>query len=221
MPDAAPRRRGRRPAAAGDTREQILAAARELFLDQGYDATSLRSVALRAGVDPALVRHYFGHKADLFAASVSAPLRPDQIVKLALDGPRDQIGRTLVVTALTALEDEGARRTMIGLMRTAMGHDFAARMLRQFLVREVFHRIAVHLAGPDASDDGELRATLAASQIVGLVMVRFGVRAEPLASAPIEEVAARVGPVIQWHLTGYGTGAAGPVSGPRPGSHSD
>lgn len=201
------KRRGRRPAAAGDTRATILAAARELFLEVGYDATSIRAVAGRAGVDPALVHHYFEDKADLFAASIRAPVRPDRIVKTALEGPRERIGESLVTLALTALDEPLARRTILGLMRTALGHDFAAAMFRQFLVREVFHRIAAELSPDVATEDAELRATLAASQVVGLILVRYGVRAEPLASASVEEVAARAGPVIQWHLLGYPGGS--------------
>ncbi len=200
---ATPGRRGRRPAAAGDTRGSILAAARDLFLANGYDATSMRAVALEAKVDPALVHHYFDDKADLFTASIDAPIRPDRIVEAALAGPRDRVGETLIRLALTALEDRTARKAILGLMRTALGHDFAAAMLRQFLVREVFHRIAVELSADQVMDDAELRANLAATQVVGLIMVRYGVRAEPLASATIEEVAARVGPVIQWHLIGF------------------
>ena len=199
----APKRRGRRPAKAGDTRESILAAARELFLAKGYDATSIRAVALKADVDPALVHHYFDDKADLFAESIRAPIRPDRIVKLAMEGPREQLGANLIRLVLAALENQAARDTLIGLIRTALGHDFAASLLRQFLVREVFHRIATELATGQSLDDGELRATLSASQIVGVVMVRYGVRADPLASASVEEVAARIGPVIQWHLIGY------------------
>lgn len=199
----APKRRGRRPAEAGDAREAILGAARKLFAAKGYDATSIRAVALAADVDPALVHHYFDDKADLFAASIRAPIRPDRIVKLALEGPREQVGYNLVILALTALEDSAARDTMIGLIRTALGHDFAAGLLRQFLVSEVFHRIAMELSSERSVDDGELRATLAATQIVGLIMVRYGVRAEPLASAGVEELAARIGPVIQWHLLGF------------------
>ena len=198
-----PKRRGRRPGSAGDTRETILSAARDLFLQNGYDATSIRSVATRAKVDPALVHHYFKDKADLFAASIRAPVRPDLIVKTALEGPRERIGENLVTLALTALEEPVARRTLLGLMRTALGHDFAAGMLKQFMVREVFHRIAVELSEEEGVVDAELRANLAASQVVGLIMVRYGVGAEPLASASVPEVAARVGPVIQWHLLGY------------------
>lgn len=192
-------RRGRRRASEGDTREQIIAAATKEFIDRGYDAASLRGIARRAGVDPALVHHYFDDKADLFAESVRSPIRPDQLVRQALHGPREAIGVNLVTAVLTALESEKAQARAISLLRTALGHDFAAGLLRQFIMREVLHRIAEQLDVEDA----ELRATAVASQIVGLFVVRYGVRVEPLASAPIDEVATRIGPVVQWHLTGY------------------
>ncbi|TXK20037.1 helix-turn-helix transcriptional regulator [Homoserinibacter sp. GY 40078] len=170
------------------------------FLANGYDATSMRAIARRAGVDPALVHHYFDDKASLFAAAVEAPLKPQELVKLALAAPRDRIGETIVRLVVEALDAPAARDRVRQLVRTALGHDFAARMLRQFIVREVLGRIAASLDVPDA----ELRATLAASQIVGLMVIRAGIRAEPLASAPIDVVVARVGPAVQWHLTGFG-----------------
>lgn len=196
---AVPRPRGRRRIGDADAREQIVAAATKEFLDRGYDAASMRAIARRARVDPALVHHYFAEKADLFAEAVKAPLRPDQIVREVLRGPRDRIGPNLVTVVLTALENEKARERVISLIRTGLGHDFAATMIRQFLVREVLRRIATELG----AEDGELRATAAASQLVGMLIVRYGIRAEPLASASIEEVARRIGPAIQWHLTGY------------------
>lgn len=197
--DKAKPRRGRRRGGDADAREQIVAAATKEFLDRGYDAASLRAIARRAGVDPSLVHHYFDDKADLFAEAIRTPIRPDQLVREVLRGPRDDIGVNLVTAILTVLENEKARARVISLLRTALGHDFAANMLRQFIMREVLHRIAEELG----VDDGELRATAVASQIVGLMMVRYGVRVEPLASASIDEVARRIGPVIQWHLTGY------------------
>lgn len=197
---AAPRR-GRRRKDAGDARSAIVAAAGAEFLAHGYDATSLRAIARRAGVDPALVHHYFDDKATLFMESLEAPVRPPDIVRLALAGPRERIGEAVVRAVLEAIDSPGTRDRMRQLVRTALGHDFAARMLRQFLVREVLGQIAAALDAPDAT----LRATLAGSQIVGLIVVRAGIRAEPLASAPIEEVVARVGPVVQWHLVGFGT----------------
>ncbi len=194
-----PRSRGRRRNTDGDARSQIVAAAAKEFLAVGYDASSIRAIARRAEVDPSLVHHYFEDKATLFAEAVSAPVRPDLIVREVLRGPREQIGVNLVKVALTAMEEGKARDRLVTLIRTALGHDFAATMLRQFIVREVIRKIADELN----VDDGELRATAVASQIVGVFMVRYGIRAEPLASASIEEVARRIGPVIQWHLTGF------------------
>jgi AcrR family transcriptional regulator len=175
-----------------------VAAARVEFAAHGYDTVSIRAVARRAGVDPALVHHYFGDKADLFAATVDIPIRPDRLVAEILRGPRDAIGATIVRTLVTSLDDRAARDTVIALIRTALGHEFAARLLRQFLMREVLHRITVELE----LDDGELRASFAATQIVGLLVARYGIRLGPLAEASTDEIVARVGPVVQWHLFG-------------------
>ena len=176
----------------------IVEAATAEFASRGYESASMRSIARKAGVDPALVHHYFAEKADLFAESIRAPIRPDRVVKEILAGPRERIGENIIRYLLGALEEGSARTRVISLIRTALGQEFAATMLRQFLVREVFKRIAEAIGG----EDSQLRASLAASQIVGLMIVRYGIRIEPLASAPIEEVVARIGPVIQWHLVG-------------------
>ena len=198
---SSPRARGRRRSSSDaekDTRALIVAAAGDEFAARGYDSASFRSIARTAGVDPALVHHYFSDKADLFAESISAPIRPDHILRSALSGPRDRIGENLVRLLLTAFEDQHSRDRLLAVLRTALGHEFAATMIRQFLFREVFRRIAVELA----VDDGELRATLAASQLVGLIIARYGIRIEPLASTPVEELVRRIGPIVQWYLTG-------------------
>ncbi len=202
-------RRGRRRKDAADARAAILSAAGTEFLAHGYDGASLRGIARRAGVDPALVHHYFDDKAALFAESLETPVRPQELVRLALTGPREQVGATIVRAVLEAIDAPATRDRIRQLVRTALGHDFAARMLRQFLVREVLGRIAAALDAPDA----ELRATLAASQVVGLMVVRAGLRAEPLASASVDEIVRRVGPVVQWHLVDYGTVDSGLASG--------
>lgn len=206
---ADPKRRGRRlKSEVGDARTAIIGAATTEFASRGYDAVSMRSIARKAGVDPALVHHYFAEKADLFAESIRAPIRPDRVVKEILAGPRDRVGENIVRYLLGALEERSARTRMISLIHTALGQEFAATMLRQFLVREVFKRISDAIGG----EDSQLRASLAASQIVGLMIVRYGVRVEPLASASIDEVVAHIGPVIQWHLLG-----AGPLDSVPPG----
>jgi AcrR family transcriptional regulator len=193
-----PRGRRRSRADGVDARSQIVSAARTEFARAGYDSTSLRAVARLAGVDPALVHHYFDDKAALFAATVDVPIRPDLLVAEILRGPRDAIGATIVRTIVTQLDSRPTRDAVIGLVRTALGHEFAARMLRQFLVREVLARVASELDAPDS----ELRASLAASQIVGLIIARYGIRLDPLVQASADEVVARVGPIVQWHLLG-------------------
>jgi AcrR family transcriptional regulator len=175
----------------------VRAAAQE-FTGSGYDGISLRAVARRAGVDPALVHHYFADKADLFAATLQIPIRPDRLVAQVLKGPRERIGTSIVGTIVDRFADPGTRDAILALVRTALGHEFAARMLRQFLLREVLHRITMELG----LDDGERRAAFAASQLVGLIIARYGIRLGPLAEATDEDVVATVGAVVQWYLTG-------------------
>lgn len=193
-----PRGRPRKSSAAVDTRGLIVGAATVEFAANGYDATSMRAIARRAGVDASLVHHYFDTKADLFAETVRAPMRPDRLVAQVLAGPADQIGVNLVRALVTALDDPQAGKRVIHILHTALGQEFAAALLRQFVTREVLGRIAAALGG----EDPELRASFAATQVVGLILARYGLRVEPLASASIDEVARRIGPVVQWHLTG-------------------
>lgn len=189
-------RRGRRAAGEDDARTEIVEAARRELAEHGYDRTSLRGIARSAGVDAALVHHYFADKAELFTAAMALPLRPDRLVTEVLDGPRSEIGTALVRALVTRLDDRRVRDGVIAIVRTALGHEFAARMLREFLLREVLHRVATELE----LHDGELRAGLAASQLVGLIVARYGIHLEPLARATADEVVRRVGPVVQWYL---------------------
>jgi len=211
-----PRGRPRKSSAATDTRGLIVKAAGAEFAALGYDATSVRAIARRAGVDPSLVHHYFDTKADLFAATVRVPVRPDRVVAEVLAGPRERIGTELVRALVVALDDPGASRRVIRLLHTALGQEFAATLLRQFVSHEILGRIARSIGG----DDPELRASLAASQMVGLVVARYGVRIEPLASASADEVARRIGPIVQWHLTGdaptAGSGSGRPLDTGQP-----
>ena len=158
----------------------------------------MRGIARAAGVDPALVRHYFSDKPELFAEAVAVPMRADRLVATALEGPRDQVGVNLVRYIVQTLDDPATSQRVVSMMQTALGQEFAARMFRHFIIREVLKRIAADLL----DDDAELRASFAATQLVGLVIARYGLRIEPLASASQDEVVARVGPVVQWHLMG-------------------
>lgn len=195
-----PRRRGRpRGAKAADTRTRILEAATAEFGEHGYEAASLRAIARRAGVDPALIHHYFDGKQALVAEVVKVPLRPDRVVRDALDAPVDELGARLVRAVLTAWDSGAVRPAAVAALRSAIGQGPVARMLREFLRREIMHRIAATLG---EADDAELRAELAASQLVGVIMVRYVLEFEPIASVGVDELVRRVGPAVQWHLTG-------------------
>ena len=188
------RGRPRKVRGAASARDAIVRAAAEEFVERGYEATSLRAVARRAGVDSALVHHYFDGKADLFAAALEAPLRPDRVLDVVLSAPREEIGERLVRYLCEQLDDGPAAGRMVVVLRTALGSGPGTRM-----VREVFSRLA---ALNDGAADAELRADLAAAQIVGLIMTRYVLKLEPVAAASADELAHRVGPVLQWHLFG-------------------
>ena len=190
-------RTGRRPGVSG-TREAILDAARRAFAEYGYQHATIRGVADLAGVDPALVHHYFGTKQDLFVAAVQLPLNPVEQLMAVLGEDPDQAGRRLVETFLLVWDRAADRSPLLALVRSAVGDEWAAAMLREFITEEVLGQIARRLGSPDA----RLRATLVGSQVVGLIMLRYIIRVEPLASAPADQVAAAVGPTLQRYLTG-------------------
>ena len=190
-----PRRRGR-PRGVSDSRERIIAAAVDEFGEHGYDGTKIRAIAQRAGVDSALVHHYFGTKADLFAEAVGIPIRPDVDVPGILDGPRDEVGERLIRYVLEAFEQPDVRRRGVMLLRTAIGSKLATPLLAGFLSRELISRIANRLDVADA----DLRASLVASQIAGLLVARYLVKLSALAKAPIDELVERIGPTVQRYL---------------------
>jgi AcrR family transcriptional regulator len=196
-PGAPARRSGRRRGDSG-TRSAIAAAAARQFAEQGFDRTSLRSVAAEAGVDPALVSHYFGTKQKLFVSVIELPLDPAVAVPAVFAGDRDGVGLRLATLLTAVMEDADARRRLTGLIRAAASEPEAAAMVRERLAHEVFARLAEQLRVDDAS----LRAGLVASQVVGMVMARHIVRVEPLASLPAPEVAAAIAPTLQRYLTG-------------------
>ncbi|HEY9478205.1 MAG TPA: TetR family transcriptional regulator [Microbacteriaceae bacterium] len=198
------RARGRPHASRGAQKKaDIVRAATEEFAERGYEAASLRAIAHRAGVDPALVHYYFDDKADLFTAQLQAPFRPDKLVAEVLAGPREDYGVNVVSHLLAALGTPAAQRRAASILRNVVGNRLVGGIVKEFLVREVFLKIARELGTADA----ELRATLAASQVLGLVVTRYVLKVEPIASAPASELVARLGPVIQWHLVDYGDGS--------------
>ena len=192
--------RGRRPGGV-DTRQAIVEAARVDFAEQGYDGTSLRGIARRAEVDPALVHHYFGGKPQLFAAVMDIPADPAALISAVVSGPRDQVGESLVRTFLAVWDSEAGRQRFQALVRAAVTHEDATRMLREFLTREVFGRVVRELSNDgEPSHELEVRAGLAASQMIGLAMMRYIVEFPAVVDATHDELAALVGPTIQRYL---------------------
>jgi AcrR family transcriptional regulator len=190
------RRRGRRPAGE-DTRGIILAAARAEFGAHGYDGTTIRGIARAAGVDARLVHHYFEGKEDVFVTALGFPHRPQDIVAGVLAGPPEQLGERLARAVLGIWDSTEGRVRIVALLSGAMASDAAARMLREFVTRELLGRISASLE----MDRPELRTALAASHLVGLAMARVLIKIEPLASLDAGELARTVGPVLQRYLT--------------------
>jgi AcrR family transcriptional regulator len=191
------RRPGRRPGAE-DTRGRILAAARDAFGDRGYEGATVRDVAARAGVDPALVHHYFGPKQRLFVAAVEMPVDFAIAVPGLIDGPPDLLGERFMRFILNLWERPEIRPLVLGLVRSATTDPVARTMLRRLLEEGPLLALARSLDRPDAP----LRASLAGSQFVGLMMARFVVGVEPLASVDRETVIRSMGPTIQHYLVG-------------------
>ena len=196
-PPSPARRSGRRPGDSG-TREAILGAARAAFAEQGYDKATIRGIAARAEVDPALVLHYFGSKEHLFGAALQIPLAPGEVLRTALGADPDRLGEVIVRAFLNAWEPAETRPALIAMVRSAMTNDVAQMMVREYLGRRVFGPITAALDVPDAN----LRATLVGSQFIGLAMMRYVVGFEPMASASVDEIVAAVGPTVQRYLSG-------------------
>jgi AcrR family transcriptional regulator len=196
-PSKASKRRGRRPAGQ-NTRTALLDAAREVFSHSGYEGATVRAIAAKAGVDAAMVNHWFGGKDSLFAQSVlKLPFEPQELVGALLDGDQATLGERIVRRFVTVW-DSTAGGTFPALVRSLASHDQAAMGLRDFLVEAILSRI---IAGLE-TDHPQLRATLCASQLIGIGMVRYVAEFEPLSSAEAETVVAAVAPNLQRYLTG-------------------
>ncbi|GAA4415196.1 TetR family transcriptional regulator [Actinokineospora soli] len=182
-----------------DAVRALLAAARAIFTESGYDGATVRAIARRAGVDPAMVNHWFGGKEALFAEAVlDVPFNPRALIGEILKGDRDRLGERIIRTFLTSWDSQGGG-VFTALIRSVASHDGVANALRQFFVHQVFGQITTTLA-----DDGTamLRANLVASQMIGLGMVRYVAHFEPIDKAEVETVVSAVGPTIQRYLTG-------------------
>jgi AcrR family transcriptional regulator len=191
-----PHPRGRRPAGE-NTRAALLAAARVEFTERGFDGATVRAIAQRAGVDAAMVNHWFGGKDGLFVAALDIPVDPTEILSRILDGDPEQTAERILRTFLSVWDANGGG-ALAALVRSVASHEQAARMMREFLGRVIFGRIVTAVA----PDQPKLRAALCGTQMVGLAMVRYVIRLEPLASADPQTVVAAIAPNLQRYLTG-------------------
>jgi AcrR family transcriptional regulator len=190
-------RTGRRTGSSG-SREAILDAARHLFAERGYDGASLRSIAAEAGVDAALVVHFFGSKAGLLTASVRWPFDPDIEIERVLEAGDQHTGEALTRLFVTTWDELGERNPIITLLRSATTEPEAAALTREFMSRRLLEPLLSRLG----SDQPRLRADLVASQLIGLGLTRYILRLQPLADASADSVVAAIAPTIQRYLTG-------------------
>ncbi len=188
-------RTGRRPG-TGDTRAEIVVAALANFAEFGYEGATIRGIAAAAKVDPKLVLHYFKSKERVFQAALDFPFDPSEVIPRLLRPGLDGLGVRLTRFFVDTWDSPTGSRAL-ALLRSAVASERAAALMRDFVSREVLARIAEALE----LDDPQLRASLAASQLVGLAMVRYVIKAPPLASAPPREVAAWIGPTLQRYFT--------------------
>jgi AcrR family transcriptional regulator len=176
----------------------VLEAARGAFAARGYAGTSVRAVARDAGVDPSLVHHYFGSKDDLFLAALDIQVDPRVVIPTLFADGTDGAGERLLRKFLSVWDDEQTRLPLLALVRTSLGEAGPVSLLREGMFRMVFGPVSAALPAEHA----ERRAELVATQLIGLVVGRYLLRLEPLASMPTEELVGWVAPNLQRYLDG-------------------
>ncbi|GAA0550021.1 TetR family transcriptional regulator [Actinomadura livida] len=184
---------GRRPGPT-ETREKILAEARALFAEKGYDGASLRAIARAAGVDPALVHHFFGNKEGVFVEAMRFPADPAVVLPRILGAPRERLGETMVRVFLEIWGDDERRAPLLAMLRSAMTNERAAALLREFVTAALLGR------AKEATDAPPLGIQAAVGQMIGIMILRHVVRIEPLASASEDELVELVAPTLQRYL---------------------
>lgn len=184
------------------TAEAILAAARTAFGDLGFDRATIRGIAAGAGVDPALVHHYFGTKADLYARAIALPVSPSQVVAGVFTGEPSGLGERMTRFFFTVWEQPAAREPFLAMLRGAVGgNERATAGFREFVGHGMLGAVASHLEGPDAA----VRVELAIAHLVGIALLRYVLEVEPIAGMPVEDLIARMAPRVQDLLAGSNT----------------
>jgi len=195
---AASKQRTGRRRGSPDTRAAVLKAAKNEFATKGFDRATMRGIAAVAGVDAALVHHYFGSKDDLFLAAMEIPFDPRAVIPALAEDGVDDLGHRIATTFVTLWDVEENRLPLVAMFRAAMTNEETSTLLRNGLARLVLDTMSQVLDVPD----GRMRAQLVVSQLLGLALVRYVLALEPLASMPPADVVAAVGPTLQRYLDG-------------------
>jgi AcrR family transcriptional regulator len=193
--EATPVKTGRRRGNP-DTRATILAAAESEFAEKGFDKASMRGIAKAAGVDPALMYHYFGSKDDVMLASLNVPFDPREVIPALTAEGVSGLGHRIASRFVSIWDDEANQKRLVAVVRAALSSPAAQDLLTSGLVRMILGPISATIDSPDAL----LRAQYVGSQLLGLAMTRYVLKVEPLASAPADVVVARIGPTLQRYL---------------------
>lgn len=192
------RRRPGRPIGTSGTRERILDSARELFARNGFDSTSVRAVAAAAGVDSALVHHYYGTKQQLFAAAIHVPIDPMEVIGPIRRTPVEEIGHKLPSLLLPLWDSEAGKGFIATLRSLLAGNDVS--LLRSFLQEIIAAEVGPRVDNPPGT--GAIRVQFVASQLLGVALARYILQLKPFASLPAERIAETIAPNLQRYLTG-------------------
>lgn len=172
--------------------------ARELFARNGFDNTSMRAVAAGAGVDSALVHHYFGTKQQLFAAAIEVTIDPMTVLGPLREAPVEDLGHTLL-SLLVPLWDSEIGAGFLATLRSLLAGT-EVPLMRTFLREIIVVELAARVDDPPGT--GIVRAEFVASQVIGIAMARYILELEPFASLPVERIVATIAPNLQRYLTG-------------------
>lgn len=171
------------------TKAAILVAARRQFGQHGLDRTTIRSVAGEAGVDPALVMHYFGSKAGLFKAASRHDLQMPDLSALA----PDEVAGVVVPLFVQMWGPDGP---LLPLLRAAASDPDAAAVLAETFAQRIAPRL-----GALAVDSPEERAALIGAHLVGVAVARHVIGVPALVRMDDATLAAWLGPVFAHVLT--------------------
>lgn len=180
------------------SKQRIIEAAREHFMRDGYEQSTVRRIAGTAGVDVAMVYYFFDNKEGLFnAAVIDVPEHPLHRLALLLDDGGEQIGARLVRDFIERWDSGVTFDPILTVFRSAAMQPLARTLLHDSLAGPVAERIGAQFG----VDDAVLRVELVTTHLVGVAFARYQLKIEPLASAGIDDLVDWIGPVVQRYLT--------------------